>query len=47
MRQRRSDPAGTMRFDWPRTAATLDHIAESFAIDADREDDSADQRDWH
>jgi transcriptional regulator with XRE-family HTH domain len=38
--------AETMRFDWPRTAATLDRIAESFARDAEREDQSADQRDW-
>lgn len=38
--------AETLRFDWPRTAATLDRIAESFARDAEREDQSADQRDW-
>ncbi len=38
--------AEAMRFDWPRTAATLDRIAESFAMDAEREDQSADQRDW-
>jgi hypothetical protein len=38
--------AETMRFDWPRTAATLDRISESFARDAEREDQSADRRDW-
>ena len=38
--------AEALRFDWPRTAATLDRIAQSFAMDAEREDQSADQRDW-
>jgi hypothetical protein len=38
--------AEALRFDWPRTAATLDRIAESYARDADHEDQSADQRDW-
>jgi len=38
--------AETLRFDWPRTAATLDRIADSFVRDAEREDQSADQRDW-
>ena len=38
--------AETLRFDWPRTAATLDRIAESYARDAAHEDQRADQRDW-
>ncbi len=38
--------ADALRFDWPRTAATLDRIADSYAMDAQREDQSADQRDW-
>ena len=38
--------AETPRFDWPRTAATLDRIAESFVRDAEREYQGADQRDW-
>jgi hypothetical protein len=38
--------AEALRFDWPRRAAILDRIAESYAGDAEREDQSADQRDW-
>jgi len=38
--------ADALRFDWPRTAATLDRIADSYEADARREDESAEQRDW-
>jgi transcriptional regulator with XRE-family HTH domain len=35
-----------LRFDWPRTAACLDRIATTYETDANREDQSAEQRDW-
>ncbi len=38
--------AEALRFDWPRTAACLDRIATTYRVDAEREDLSADQRDW-
>jgi transcriptional regulator with XRE-family HTH domain len=38
--------AGELRFDWPRTAACLERIAEMYEADANREDIGADQRDW-
>jgi transcriptional regulator with XRE-family HTH domain len=38
--------AEALRFDWPRTAACLDRIATTYQVDAEREDLSADQRDW-
>ncbi len=38
--------AETLRFDWPRTAAILDRIAEHYEADGRREDQSAEQRDW-
>lgn len=37
--------AEALRFDWPRAAATLDRIADSYEADARREDESAEQRD--
>jgi hypothetical protein len=44
--QRYRRDADALRFDWPRTAATLDRIAESYEMDAQREDQHAEQRDW-
>lgn len=44
--QRYHCDAEVLRFDWPRTAAVLDRIAENFERDAQREDQSAEQRDW-
>ena len=41
----RSD-AEALRFDWHRTAACLDRIATTYEVDANREDLSAEQRDW-
>jgi len=38
--------AEAFRFDWVRTAACLDRIAESFERDAKRQDERAEQRDW-
>jgi hypothetical protein len=38
--------AKALRFDWPRTAACLDRIATTYEVDANREDLSAEQRDW-
>ena len=38
--------AEALRFDWPRTAAVLDRIADTYVADAKREDVSAEQRDW-
>ena len=38
--------SNTLRFDWPRTAACLDRIAATYDVDANREDLSAEQRDW-
>jgi DNA-binding XRE family transcriptional regulator len=38
--------AEALRFDWPRTAACLDRIATTYEVDANREDLSAEQRDW-
>lgn len=38
--------AGTLRFDWPRTAACLERIAETYELDANREDVTVEQRDW-
>ncbi|MGD1824501.1 XRE family transcriptional regulator [Chromobacterium violaceum] len=38
--------AESLRFDWPRTSACLDRIATTYEIDANREDLSAEQRDW-
>lgn len=38
--------AEALRFDWPRTAACLDRIATTYQVDANREDISAEQRDW-
>lgn len=38
--------ADAFRFDWPRTAASLDRIATTYEVDATREDLSAEQRDW-
>jgi hypothetical protein len=38
--------AEALRFDWPRTAACLDRIAATYEVDANREDLSAEQRDW-
>ncbi len=38
--------ADALRFDWLRTAACLDRIAATYEVDANREDLSADQRDW-
>jgi hypothetical protein len=38
--------AEALRFDWPRTAACLDRIATTYKVDADRQDMSAEQRDW-
>ena len=44
--QRYRYDAEALRFDWPRTAAALDRIAENYEDDAQREDQSAEQRDW-
>ena len=38
--------AEALRFDWPRTAACLDRIAETYEHDARSEDQGAEQRDW-
>lgn len=38
--------AEALRFDWPRTSASLERIAAGYDHDAKREDDSAQQRDW-
>jgi transcriptional regulator with XRE-family HTH domain len=38
--------AEALRFDWPRTAACLDRIAETYERDARSEDQGAEQRDW-
>lgn len=38
--------ARSLAFDWPRTAAVLDRIAEGYEHDARREDQSAEQGDW-
>jgi hypothetical protein len=38
--------ADALRFDWLRTAACLDRIATTYEADANREDLSADQRDF-
>ena len=38
--------AEALRFDWHRTAACLDRIATTYEVDANREDLSAEQRDW-
>ncbi len=38
--------AEALRFDWPHTAGCLDRIASTCEVDANREDLSADQRDW-
>lgn len=38
--------AEALRFDWPRTAACLERIASTYDHDAEREDISAQQRDW-
>ena len=38
--------AEALRFDSPRTAACLDRIATTYEVDANREDLSAEQRDW-
>ena len=38
--------AEALRFDWTRTAACLDRIAETYEHDARREDQGAEQRDW-
>lgn len=38
--------ASELRFDWPRTAACLERIAETYELDANREDISTEQRDW-
>ncbi|MFM0485051.1 hypothetical protein PQQ81_31325 [Paraburkholderia strydomiana] len=44
--QRYRRDAGELRFDWPRTAACLERIAETYERDANREDISTEQRDW-
>jgi len=44
--QRYRRDAEALRFDWPRTAAVLARIAENYERDAQREDQSAEQRDW-
>ncbi|MHB1666478.1 hypothetical protein [Thiomonas sp.] len=38
--------AEALRFDWPRTAACLDRIAETYESEAAREDLTAQQREW-
>nr|WP_313392541.1 hypothetical protein [Brevundimonas diminuta] len=38
--------AEALRFDWPRTSACLERIATTYEYDANREDLSAQQRDW-
>jgi transcriptional regulator with XRE-family HTH domain len=38
--------ASALRFDWPRTAACLERIAENYELDANREDVTVEQRDW-
>jgi hypothetical protein len=38
--------AEALRFEWMRTAACLDRIAESYEHDAQRMDEGAEQRDW-
>ncbi|WP_029007349.1 helix-turn-helix domain-containing protein [Azospirillum halopraeferens] len=38
--------ARALALDWPRTAATLERIAESYEHDAVREDQRAEQGDW-
>ena len=38
--------AEAIRFDWPRSSACLDRIAKTYELDADRQDLSAQQRDW-
>jgi len=38
--------AEALRFDWPRTSASLERIAAGYDHDAKREDVSAQQRDW-
>jgi len=38
--------AGTTKFDWPRTAACLDRIAETYEADARRQDEDTEQREW-
>lgn len=38
--------AETLRFDWPRTAACLDRIADTYDAEAKREDDHAELGDW-
>lgn len=38
--------ATALRFDWPRTAACLERIAETYELDAGREDVTVEQRDW-
>ncbi|MBR8396624.1 helix-turn-helix transcriptional regulator [Burkholderia cenocepacia] len=43
--QYRAD-AKALRFDWPRTAACLERIAESYEEDASREDIRVEQREW-
>jgi hypothetical protein len=42
----RKDKSALLRFDWPRTAACLDRIATTYEVDANREDLSAERRDW-
>ncbi len=38
--------AKALRFDWPRMAACLERIATTYEVDANRQDLSAEQRDW-
>lgn len=38
--------AEALRFDWPRTAACLERIAETYEFDAKRADVSVEQREW-
>ncbi len=44
--QRYRRDAEALRFDWPRTAACLDRIAETYEADARRQDEHTEQRDW-
>lgn len=38
--------AEALRYDWPRTAACLERIAEGYEADGKRQDEYAEQRDW-
>ena len=44
--QRYRRDSSALRFDWPRTAATLDRIADDYDLSAQRADQRAEQQDW-